>query len=103
MLARKRRAGRKKMAGVCFLLPGFLGVLFFTLLPFIEVVKRSFQSAITLDWVGFKNYKEVFSNTAFRMAAGNTLRFTLICIPLLVVVSLILRSEEHTSELQSPS
>ncbi|MCI8318000.1 MAG: sugar ABC transporter permease [Lachnospiraceae bacterium] len=90
MLARKRRAGRKKMAGVCFLLPGFLGVLFFTLLPFIEVVKRSFQSAITLDWVGFKNYKEVFSNTAFRMAAGNTLRFTLICIPLLVVVSLIL-------------
>lgn len=81
---------KKNLAGVFFLLPGFTGVIFFTLFPFAEVVKRSFQSAVTADWVGFKNYKEVCSNTAFRMAAANTVRFTLLCIPLLVLVSLTL-------------
>lgn len=84
------RRWKKNLAGVLFLLPGFTGVVFFALLPFAEVVKRSFQSAVTAEWVGWKNYKEVFANTAFRMAASNTLRFTFICIPLLVGLSLVL-------------
>lgn len=81
---------RNGLAGVCFLLPGFLGVACFTLIPFVQVVIRSFQSAVTAEWVGLKNYTEVFHNTAFRMAASNTLRFTAICIPLLVAGSLAL-------------
>lgn len=88
--AAKRRAWKRQMAGVCFLLPGLLGVLVFTLIPFVEVVRRSFQSAVGNQWVGPDNYRNVLSNTAFRMAAGNTLRFTVICIPLLVALSLLL-------------
>lgn len=91
-----RKAGKEKskqrreLAGILFLLPGFVGVVCFTLLPFAEVVRRSFQSAVTAKWVGWKNYETVFANTAFRMAAMNTLRFTGICIPLLVALSLTL-------------
>lgn len=85
-----KRFHKKELAGVLFLLPGFTGVVCFTLLPFAEVVKRSFQSAVTAEWVGWKNYQTIFSNTAFRMAAINTLRFTGICIPVLVAVSLLL-------------
>lgn len=81
---------KRELAGLLFLLPEFAGVLCFAFLPFLEVVKRSFQSAVTAQWVGLKNYREVFDNAAFRMAAGNTLRFTFICIPLLVVISLAL-------------
>lgn len=84
------RRRKESLAGVLFFLPGFAGVVCFTLLPFAEVVKRSFQSAVTAEWVGWKNYQTVFSNTAFRLAAMNTLRFTGICIPLLVAVSLVL-------------
>lgn len=84
------RIEKRELAGLLFLLPGFAGVLCFAFLPFLEVVKRSFQSAVTAQWVGLKNYREVFGNAAFRMAAGNTLRFTFICIPLLVVISLAL-------------
>ena len=84
------KRGKKGLAGVWFLLPGLAGVVYFTLLPFCEVVKRSFQNSITGSWVGWKNYQEIFSNTAFRMAAGNTIRFTLVCIPLLVGLSLLL-------------
>ncbi|MCD8023014.1 MAG: sugar ABC transporter permease [Lachnospiraceae bacterium] len=66
-------------------------MLLFTLLPMLEVFRRSFLSAVTLQWVGLKNYREVLlSNTAFRIALSNTIRFTLFCIPLLVVISLSL-------------
>ena len=81
---------KRNFAGVLFLLPGFAGVVCFTLLPFAEVVRKSFQSAVTAEWVGWKNYETVFTNTAFRMAALNTLRFTGICIPTLVALSLVL-------------
>lgn len=85
-----RQKKRQRMAGILFLLPGFAGVISFTLLPFLEVIRRSFQGAVTAEWVGLKNYREVFTNTAFRIAAANTLRFTFICIPILIVLSLFL-------------
>ena len=84
----KKRKGQ--MAGVLFLLPNLTGVCFFALVPMAEVVRRSFQSAVTSQWVGLKNYREVLGNTAFRLAVTNTLKFTMICIPLLIVLSLFL-------------
>ncbi len=87
----RRRRLRKNAAAAAFLLPGFAGVLVFALLPMLEVLRRSFLSAVTLQWVGLKNYKEVLlKNAAFKIAAVNTLRFTMICIPLLVALSLFL-------------
>lgn len=89
-----KKLNRKKirvwLVPLLFLLPDLIGVTCFTLLPFLQVIRRSFLSAVSAQWVGFKNYQAVFANTAFRLAAGNTLRFTLICIPLLVALSLML-------------
>ena len=73
-----------------FLLPHMAGVLCFALLPMAQVLVRSFQSAIGGSWVGLKNYLTVWSNTAFRLAVSNTTRFILVCVPILVVLSLIL-------------
>lgn len=73
-----------------FLLPNFLGVVYFSLLPMLQVLVRSFQSAIGERWVGPGNYLAVLRNPAFRLAASNTARFTLVCIPLLIVLSLAL-------------
>lgn len=42
------------------------------------------------NFVYFKNYNTVFNNEAFLSATKNTIRFICICIPLLVVFSLIL-------------
>ena len=84
------RNRKRNLAGVLFLLPDFLGVIVFALLPFGVVVLRSFQSAVSGEWTGLKNYREIFGNTAFRLAAGNTLRFTAVCIPLLILLSLAL-------------
>lgn len=85
-----KRGIRRKWAGCCFLLPSFLGVLLFVVLPFADVARRSFMTAVTKEAAGMKNYKMIFTNSAFLLAARNTLRFTLVCIPLMVALGLVI-------------
>ena len=81
---------RKRLPFLLFLLPSLLGVTMFVLLPFLDVVKRSMQTAVTGEFTGAKNYGVIFHNQAFLLAVGNTLRFTFVCIPLLVLVGLLI-------------
>ena len=83
----KRKIGRK-WAGAVFLVPSLLGVLLFVILLFGDVVRRSFMTAVTKEAAGVKNYKIVFTNSAFLLAVKNTLKFTLVCIPLMVALGL---------------
>lgn len=73
-----------------FLLPNLFGVLYFSLIPMMQVLFRSFQSAIGGRWVGIQNYVTVMGNAAFQRAIANTGKFTAVCIPLLIVMSLAL-------------
>lgn len=86
----KRQKRRQAVWAATFLLPDLAGVLCFSLLPFGQAVIRSFHSAVGNTWTGLKNYRSVLANAAFQMAAKNTFRFTVICIPVLVILSLIL-------------
>lgn len=81
---------KKRLPFLLFLLPSLLGVTVFVLLPFLDVVKRSVQTAVTGEFTGIKNYSVIFHNQAFLLAVGNTLRFTFVCIPLLVLVGLLI-------------
>ena len=80
-----RRRWKRSLIGICF-----AGTVCFALAPFCRSVVRSFQNALGTAFVGLENYRMVLGNTAFQIAAGNTLRFTLVCIPLLVAGSLVL-------------
>lgn len=80
---------RKRKFFYLFLLPSFLGIVLFVLLPFMDVVKRSFTTAITGQFNGVKNYQLIFHNQAFLLAVGNTLKFTLVCIPFLVLIGFV--------------
>ena len=84
--------GRRKHAltGILFLLPSLAGVCIFVLIPFLDVTLRSFQNAVTRTWTGLDNYRILFRTPAFRLAVKNTLRFTGICIPLLICMSLFI-------------
>lgn len=84
-----RRYRGKQRAFLCFLFPSFAGVLLFVLLPFSDVIKRSFQTAVTGEFTGLRNYGVIFQNQAFVLAVKNTARFTMVCIPLLVLVGLL--------------
>ena len=83
-----RAALRSRYAWVGFLLPSLMGVLLFVLLPFLDVIRRSFLTAVTEEWSGLRNYEVVFANQAFRLAVKNTVRFTLVCLPLLIGIGL---------------
>ena len=87
LLKKKRKVNRQtapELDGVTpwiFLLPSLLMVSVLVLVPFCDVLRRSFFSAMGGQFVGFRNYTDVFQNEAFQRAAGNTAKFTLICIP----------------------
>lgn len=95
----------RKNRGIFFLLPSLLGVAIFYVIPYLDVVRRSFLGAVDGTFVGLKNYQTVLTNTAFRLAASNTLRFTLVCMPILITLSLfvavVLSKGKHGKLLKS--
>ena len=85
---KERKNKKEKLTGLYFILPSLIGVAIFTIIPFIDILLRSFQSTASREFVGFENYMEVFNNEAFKLAGKNTIRFVSICIPLLLILSL---------------
>ena len=85
------KSGKKtSLVPYLFLAPSLILVTIFVLIPFVDVVRRSFFSAMSNQFVGLKNYIALFQNEAFRLAGWNTVKFTLICIPVLLVFSLLM-------------
>lgn len=88
-LRRERR--KDTLRSMCFLGPSVLGVAVFFVLPFLVVVYYSvIRSPINPEFVGLENFIHVLGNYAFRTAAKNTALFSLVAVPLAVVLSLAL-------------
>ena len=88
---KKKLSGRRKRElknAYLFLLPSLAGTAGFVLLPFLDVIRRSFLKAVGNSFVGLENYRQVLENKAFRLAAGNTVQFMAVCLPLLLGLSL---------------
>lgn len=68
-------------------MPSLAGMFLFVLLPFGDVVRRSFFNAVGQTFVGLSNYRQVLENDAFRRAFSNTAKFLAVCIPLLLILS----------------
>ena len=88
IMRNKTQSGRLARKADLFLLPSLAGTAVFVLLPYVDVVRRSFFEAAGGRFVAMQNYVTVVGNSAFRLASFNTLRFLVICVPLLVLVSL---------------
>lgn len=74
-----------------FLTPSFLGVMLFFIVPFFYVIQYSLiDNNTTQNFVGLRNFENLFSNAAFKMALKNTGIFSLTAVPLVVVVALAL-------------
>ena len=82
---------KKKLISWLFLLPSLLGVILFFVAPFGVVIYYSMiNNPIQKEFVGFDNFVNVWNNAAFKQAASNSLIFSLIAVPLAVVLSLFL-------------
>ncbi len=87
---KKRYRNQKLGTILLFVAPSFVGVCVFVLLPFADTIRRSFFTAIGGQFVGGDNYLSVFQNPGFQMAATNTARFIAICVPLLILLSMLM-------------
>ncbi len=83
---------REIIAGYLFLLPNFLGFLFFTSIPVLASLVLAFMKWDLLskpEFVGMSNFVKLFSDVLFWKYTGNTF-FLMIGIPLQIFGSLLI-------------
>ena len=79
------------LRSLCFLFPSLLGVGLFFILPFGVVVYYSLIDGVgSRNFVGLSNFIKLFNNSAFIMAAKNTLKFSFTAVPLAVALAMAL-------------
>lgn len=82
---------KKHIYSSLFLIPSLMGTLILFVIPFGVVVFFSVVSSpVNGHFVGLKNFLNLFRNTAFLLAAKNTVLMCGITVPLAVVLSLML-------------
>lgn len=79
------------LQSLCFLSPSLLGVGVFFIVPFGVVVYYSVIDGVgSRNFVFLDNFIKLFDNSAFLLAAKNTLTFSAWAVPLAVVLSMAL-------------
>ncbi len=93
---RKKRVIRKDtLMGILFILPGFLGFVFFVLIPVVMSLGISFsewnflKGWSAIRFTGIENYVRLFSDDWFLVSLKNNLLFTAVTVPALLVLGLI--------------
>ena len=80
---------RVKNISAVYLLPSVIGVALFFILPFFVVIYYSvIDNPISKEFVFLDNFYSVLTNKAFQLAVSNTLKFSFIAVPLVVILSL---------------
>lgn len=88
---RKKSRVKEHLISGMYLAPSFFGVMVFMIVPFAVVIYYSLvNNPVDGSFAGFENFKTLFSNAAFLQAAKNSLLFSVIAVPLAVVLSLLL-------------
>lgn len=80
---------RERTFSYACLVPSVVGVLIFFLIPFGIVVYYSMiNNPVKQEYVGLENYRDLMDNLAFKKAAKNTAMFSLVAVPLSLLLSL---------------
>ncbi len=90
----ENRSFFSKIEPYLYLLPFFLGILFFTLYPVINVVAISFKEGYShltrsFDQWGMANYQTVINDPRFAQAIKNTVQYVLLVVPISTAISVV--------------
>lgn len=81
----------RQLKAMVYMLPSLIGFSILYLIPFLWGIKYSLsKSGFDDTFVGFANYSEVLSSSAFRLALKNTGIFMGVAIPLIMILSFLL-------------
>ena len=83
----------KKKSVWLFLLPGLAMLMIFYIVPFFSGIGYSLTDGSYKNaFVGLQNYRDLWQNSMFLLGLKNTMELSLICAPLLWVLSFLLAS-----------
>ena len=83
-----KRKRKEHLIAFLFILPSFAGIVVFYIVPYIICFVKSLYIGNT--FVGIENYIQLFKNNTFLLALKNTAIFTVVAIPLLMVISFLI-------------
>ncbi|WP_339318291.1 sugar ABC transporter permease [Paenibacillus sp. FSL R10-2734] len=83
-------ARKEILVAFCFLTPSLIGFALFYLIPFGQSVVFSFENPSGEVGLSLANYQSLLASSSFQKAAGNTFWFTIIGVPILILLSLAL-------------
>lgn len=79
-----------KQRAVIMFLPSLIGFTVFYILPFFRSMGYAFvDNTFTQNFVGLQNFLTIWGNEYFRLAMKNTLLFTCIAVPLVLLLGLL--------------
>jgi multiple sugar transport system permease protein len=93
MMLRAGRGRTQALTAYIFLAPAFIGLLVFTLVPFVASFYYSLTDYNVLSaavWRGLGNYEKIFQSKVFWTALWNTFYYTIGTIPPKMVIGLVL-------------
>ncbi len=85
--------------GYFFIAPLLIGLVIFYIYPFIQSFFYSFTDINTFNqakFVGLENYKKMLQDAELWRAAGNTLKYVVVTVPVGIALSLIVASLLNT-------
>ena len=84
---------RRCLAGYLFLLPNFAGFFLFMFIPIIMgfvISLTNYDGFKNFDFVGFKNYIDMFHDDYFIVSLKNNILYTLVTVPITIVLAILL-------------
>lgn len=91
MSQQKKRKIKQNLTAYAFVLPNFIGLFVFTLLPVIFVFILSvmkWNGANAMEFVGFDNYIKMLSDSTFKISFNNTIYYAVGTVPITIIASL---------------
>jgi len=86
-----KRAIKRNLTGYAFILPNFIGLFIFTLLPIIFVFGLSvmeWDSAHPVKFIGLENFIRMAGDSTFKISIANTFYYALGTVPFTLMASL---------------
>lgn len=81
--------------GIIMILPVFIGLLIFYIIPFFQNIFYSFTDLNSFgkwQFVGMSNYQKILADEKFISAVKNTLIYTVFTVPLILIISMFIAS-----------
>ncbi|WP_367561219.1 sugar ABC transporter permease [Streptococcus iniae] len=93
---KKHKKYNEALWGLAFVAPTIIGLLVLNIIPIFQTLKMSFYRSGDFGkgdiFIGLENYQKMLKDPQVWQASWNTIKYTLLVVPIMVILALILAS-----------